>query len=147
MPRRCPGATFAGADAKRVKLEADATAERTRLLGQAEADATTVRGEAEGTATKAKGLADFALRHGDLFGRLELIIKEKGKLIALDVNKADVRDKVAGLFIKPIGTGPERKIGDLGEDQSWRTALSPNGRDLAVVRGRSSTDVVLIKAK
>jgi len=46
------------------------------------------------SANKAKGLADFALRHGDLFGRIELIIKEKGKLIRLDVNQANMRDKV-----------------------------------------------------
>jgi Tol biopolymer transport system component/predicted Ser/Thr protein kinase len=60
---------------------------------------------------------------------------------------ADVRDKVAGLFIKPIGGGPERRIGDLGDDRSWRVAPSPDGRDLAVVRGRSTSDVVLIRAK
>ncbi len=46
------------------------------------------------SAAKAKGLADFALRHGDEFGRIELIVKEKGNLIRLDVNKSDVRDKV-----------------------------------------------------
>jgi eukaryotic-like serine/threonine-protein kinase len=60
---------------------------------------------------------------------------------------ADVRDGVAGLFIKPVAGGAERKIGDLGEDQSWRVALSPDGRELAVVRGRSTSDVVLIRAK
>jgi type III restriction enzyme len=46
------------------------------------------------SASKARGLADFALRHGDLFGRIELITKEKGKLIRLNVNQANVRDKV-----------------------------------------------------
>jgi type III restriction enzyme len=48
---------------------------------------------------KAVGLADFAVRHGDRFGRIEMIIKEKGKLIRLDINKEPVRDKV-------------RKVGD-----------------------------------
>jgi hypothetical protein len=46
------------------------------------------------SAAKAKGLADFALSHGDEFGRIELIIKEGDELIRLDVNKDDVRDKV-----------------------------------------------------
>jgi hypothetical protein len=46
------------------------------------------------SAAKAKGLADFALRHGDEFGRIELIVKEKDKLLRLDVNHGDVRDKV-----------------------------------------------------
>jgi len=43
---------------------------------------------------KAVGLADFAVRHGDRFGRIEMIIKEKDKLIRLDVNKEAIRDKV-----------------------------------------------------
>jgi len=42
---------------------------------------------------KAVGLADFAVRHGDRCGRIEIIIKEKEKLIRLDVNKESVRDK------------------------------------------------------
>jgi len=46
---------------------------------------------------KARGLADFAVRHGDDFGRIELIIKEKDKLIRLDVNQSDVREKVRGV--------------------------------------------------
>lgn len=46
------------------------------------------------SAAKAKGLADFALNHGDEYGRIELIIKEGDKLIRLDMNKDDVRDKV-----------------------------------------------------
>jgi type III restriction enzyme len=46
------------------------------------------------SAAKAVGLADFATRHGDRFGRIELIIKEKDKLLRLDVNRGDVRDKV-----------------------------------------------------
>ena len=43
---------------------------------------------------KAVGLADFAVRHGEKFGRIEMIIKEKDKLIRLDVNKETIRDKV-----------------------------------------------------
>jgi len=46
------------------------------------------------SAAKAQGLANFALRHGDDFGRIELIIKHKGKLLRLDVNQPDIRDKV-----------------------------------------------------
>jgi type III restriction enzyme len=46
------------------------------------------------SSSKAKGLADFAAEHGDDFGRIELIIKEKGKLLRLDVNQDAVRDKV-----------------------------------------------------
>ncbi len=46
------------------------------------------------SAAKAKGLAEFALRHGDLFGRIELIVREKDKLLRLNVNDSDTRDKV-----------------------------------------------------
>jgi type III restriction enzyme len=46
------------------------------------------------SAAKAVGLANFALNHGDEFGRIELIVKEGDKLIRLDVNQDDVRDKV-----------------------------------------------------
>ncbi len=46
------------------------------------------------SSSKAKGLADFAAEHGDDFGRIELIVKEKGKLLRLDVNQDGVRDKV-----------------------------------------------------
>lgn len=49
------------------------------------------------SAAKAAGLADFAKTHGDRFGRIELIIKVKNKLIRLDVNDGDVRDKVSGV--------------------------------------------------
>jgi flotillin len=48
----------AGADAKRVKLEAEATATRTQQIGEAEAAATRARGMAEGDAVKATGLAE-----------------------------------------------------------------------------------------
>lgn len=60
---------------------------------------------------------------------------------------ADLRNGAAVLFLKPIGTGAEREIANLGEDQAWRVAPSPDGRLLAVVRGRSTNDVVLIKSK
>ncbi len=46
------------------------------------------------SASKAVGLADFATRHGDRFGRIELIIREKDKLVRLDVNNGAIRDKV-----------------------------------------------------
>lgn len=44
---------------------------------------------------KARGLADFALKHGDRFGRIELIVvSSKGQLKRLDVNREGVREKV-----------------------------------------------------
>lgn len=49
------------------------------------------------SSSKAKGLADFAAEHGDDFGRIELIIKERDKLLRLDVNQDNVRDKVRGV--------------------------------------------------
>ncbi len=59
----------------------------------------------------------------------------------------DLRNGVACVFLKPIAGGAERQIADLGEDQAWRVTPSPDGRLLAVVRGRSTSDVVLIKSK
>jgi type III restriction enzyme len=49
------------------------------------------------SASKAAGLAEFAKVHGDRFGRIEVIIKVKDKLIRLDVNDGDVRGKVSGV--------------------------------------------------
>lgn len=46
------------------------------------------------SAAKAVGLADFAAAHGDKFGRIEFIVKEKDELIRLNVNDDGVRDKV-----------------------------------------------------
>jgi Tol biopolymer transport system component len=60
---------------------------------------------------------------------------------------ADRRKGVAGLFTRPVAGGEERKVVDLGDDQSWAVGVSPDGRNLAVVRGHVTEDVVLIKAK
>jgi hypothetical protein len=46
------------------------------------------------SSAEAKGPADFALLHGDGFGRIELIVKEGDKPIRLHVNQDEVRDKV-----------------------------------------------------
>jgi type III restriction enzyme len=43
---------------------------------------------------KARGLARFAQRHGDLFGRIELLAEIKGKMKRLDLKNPDVREKV-----------------------------------------------------
>lgn len=43
---------------------------------------------------KAVGLAEFAVRHGERFGRIEMLIKEKDSLVRLDVNTESIRDKV-----------------------------------------------------
>jgi type III restriction enzyme len=53
-------------------------------------------GIAEDAAAKAKGLAKFAERHGHEFGRIEVIVKDRGKgamgrLRRLDVNRDEVR--------------------------------------------------------
>jgi Tol biopolymer transport system component/predicted Ser/Thr protein kinase len=60
---------------------------------------------------------------------------------------ADIRNNVPGIYIRPPDGGSDRLIVNLGDEQSWRTALSFDGRTLAVVRGRSTSDVVLIRAK
>ena len=39
-------------------------------------------------------MAEYVLRHGDILGRVELIIKEKGKLLHLDMNKGGIGEKV-----------------------------------------------------
>ena len=43
---------------------------------------------------KAVGLADYARRHGEMFGRIELIIQERGELLRLNVNRESIRDRV-----------------------------------------------------
>jgi len=59
----------------------------------------------------------------------------------------NVIDNVPGIFVKPLEGGKERLVVSLGDDQAWRVAVSPDGKSLGVVRGRSTNDVVLIKAK
>ena len=43
---------------------------------------------------KAKGLASFAEKHGDVFGRIQLIRKSKNGFARLDLNRSVVRDKL-----------------------------------------------------
>lgn len=45
------------------------------------------------TWAKVKGLAQFADRHGNQFGRLEIVIVDKGQIKRIDVNKPTVREK------------------------------------------------------
>jgi Tol biopolymer transport system component len=59
----------------------------------------------------------------------------------------DVIGGVPGVYVVPRAGGKERLLVDLGQDQAWRGAISPDGKNAAVVRGRSTNDVILIKAK
>lgn len=60
----------------------------------------------------------------------------------------DQRGGTTGLFLRPLAGGPERKLVDLGQDTVvWRLAITNDGKTLAFVRGRDTSDVVLIKAK
>lgn len=47
---------------------------------------------------KAKGLAEYAQRHGDLYGRICYIAKVKKQYLALDVNDTEIRTKVLGVL-------------------------------------------------
>lgn len=51
---------------------------------------------------KAKGLAEFALRHGDDFGDIELIAKIGGTLKRLSLNDTEIRDRIL-----TVGTSDE----------------------------------------
>jgi hypothetical protein len=57
------------------------------------------------------------------------------------------RDGVRGLFLKPLTGGPDRLLADLGGDYVTGLAVSFDSRTLAFIRGRNTSDVVLIKAK
>jgi len=51
--------------------------------------------ELDDAVEKAVGLARYAQKHGDLFGRIELIsLGPDGEIKRLNVNKASVREKV-----------------------------------------------------
>ena len=51
---------------------------------------------------KAKGLAEYAKKHGDQFGRIELIVENsKGELKRLNLNKESIRDEVFKVTSKP----------------------------------------------
>lgn len=51
---------------------------------------------------KAKGMAEYAQKHGDQFGRIELIVRnDDGALKRLDLNNQAVRDKVLKITSKP----------------------------------------------
>jgi type III restriction enzyme len=42
---------------------------------------------------KAKGLAMYAQHHGDLFGRIEMIMEDGGQLLRIDLNRQELRDQ------------------------------------------------------
>jgi len=51
---------------------------------------------------KAKGRAEYAKKHGDQFGRIELIVENsKGELKRLNLNKESIRDEVFKVTSKP----------------------------------------------
>jgi type III restriction enzyme len=51
---------------------------------------------------KAKGLAEYAKRHGDQFGRIELIVvNDNGEIKRLNVNLESIRDQVLQVTSKP----------------------------------------------
>jgi len=57
------------------------------------------------------------------------------------------RDGVRGLFLKPLTGGPDRLLADLGGSYVTGLAVSFDSRTLGFIRGRNTSDVVLIKAK
>jgi hypothetical protein len=59
----------------------------------------------------------------------------------------DTQDRVHGLFVKPLAGGAPRLLIDLGQEMVADVAYSKDGRTIAFVRGRETSDVVLIRAK
>jgi Tol biopolymer transport system component len=58
------------------------------------------------------------------------------------------RNGTTALFLRPLAGGAERQLVDLGQDSAaWRLAITPDGKTLAFVRGRETSDLILIKAK
>ena len=56
----------------------------------------------------------------------------------------DVRDSVPMLVRQPIAGGPAVVLGTFPNEGTLNIALSPDGRQLALSRGTSTSDVVLI---
>jgi type III restriction enzyme len=48
----------------------------------------------EDTVEKARGMAEFALRHGELFGRIDMLAEVNGRTCRLPLNNRETRDAV-----------------------------------------------------
>jgi Tol biopolymer transport system component len=59
----------------------------------------------------------------------------------------DLRDGSAGLFLRPLNGGPDRRIIDLGQEGALNRAVTGDSKTLAFARSRETSDVVLIKRK
>jgi Tol biopolymer transport system component len=60
---------------------------------------------------------------------------------------ADVKDGVGNVWSQPLAGGAPRQLTHYTSDRILTFAWSPDGRRLALARGHSSTDVVLLAAK
>jgi Tol biopolymer transport system component len=57
---------------------------------------------------------------------------------------ADLRTGVANLWaISMLGSGPDRQLTHFSSGEIWSCAYSSNGKEIAIARGYSSSDVVL----
>jgi Tol biopolymer transport system component len=54
---------------------------------------------------------------------------------------------VSNIWAQPISGGNPRQLTHFTEQEIFSFALSPDGRSLASIRGRTTSDVVLIEAK
>ena len=52
--------------------------------------------------------------------------------------------QVDNLWLQPLNGGPARQLTEFSSDQIYKFAWSPDGRNLAVARGRRGYDLVLI---
>ncbi|MGH9532643.1 MAG: protein kinase domain-containing protein [Terriglobales bacterium] len=57
---------------------------------------------------------------------------------------AEVRNGVSNVWRQPLSGGKPRQVTQFGEDRIFNGAWSPDGKQLAVARGRWRSDVVLI---
>jgi Tol biopolymer transport system component len=115
------------------------TPDGSRLYGFAIDRSHPQRGNRPGTVSVDGGAPDFPenLQH---FGRL----LPDGTAIVSE----DQRNGTEALFLRSLAGGAERQLVDLGQDSvAWRLAITSDSKTLAFVRGRETSDVVLIKAK
>src|SRR5262249_38132542 len=60
---------------------------------------------------------------------------------------SDTRNGVRGLFLKPPPEGPDRLLFDGGQESVFGLAVSRDSRTIAAIRGRITSDALLIRAK
>jgi Tol biopolymer transport system component len=67
--------------------------------------------------------------------------------VALDAGRAGIAyvdDRYMNVRVRPLGGGTPTRLTDFKADQTFNFAWSPDGKQLALARGNTTSDIALI---